>query len=162
MRLLTAPGGDVYDRDTLTVTMFNYYMEQTHSVRWRHLFYVDSVAEPARAYAKVFKYVSDRMVDPPPLIVRVLGGFRVLERGKAPGDIAACCRRERAEEALGVWCTAVASRRKCTVAVGKTVERILRQIADERVVEVPLAVRLRAVFAQRASRAGGANEGAAS
>lgn len=150
LRLLSSPSASQYDRDTLILAVFNYYMEQSHAVRWRRLFYVDSSADPERGYERAHKYVGDRMTNPPPLVVRLVDGFAVVEREARAGEgVRRCTRRATAAQALEDWCRAVVTRRACTVAVGKTAENLFRQIADERTQEQPLAVRLRAVFAHR-------------
>lgn len=56
-------------QDTLVVALFDHAMRQTHGVEWARMF-VFSHHRPLGEAARLARYVDDRMIEPPPAIVR--------------------------------------------------------------------------------------------
>jgi hypothetical protein len=133
-----APPEDV---DTLTVAVLDYYMDQRHGVAWASNYHAHHFA-PGAALSRCARYLADRMVDPPPLVVRCLDAWYVAERSPRPGSFSRVLRFPRAAPALEHWLLWVRTQRRSTVAAGRTVERLLGEILDQ--VPAVEAVSLRA------------------
>ena len=105
-------------------------MEQGHDVPWaRH--FLASHLQPEAARQKAERYLADRMVSPPPLVLRAPGSWYVLERSPRPGEFSGAWEHARAAGALGHWLHWVRARRDGTVAAGRSVARLARDILDE-------------------------------
>jgi hypothetical protein len=99
-----------------------------------------------QALDRLQRYVNDRMVNPPPMVVRTLEGWFVVERTSRPGGFSAVWRYDRAAGALGHWVSWVKTRRNGSVALGKTCTKLFEDIEGAGVTAVPLMLRLKSVF----------------
>lgn len=140
------------DEDTLTIHLFCYYMEQMHAVDWAKNFYITHHA-PFGALNRIQRYVNDRMMRPPPLVVRTLEGWFVVERTERPGNFESVWRYDRAAGALGHWCEWVKVVRKSSVALGRSCTKLFEDIEANAGATLPLTLRLKSVFGKKGEEA---------
>ena len=130
VRLLAGQEADEEEEDSLTLCMLAYYMEQIHHVPWAQHFLCSHLS-PEAARLKVERYMADRMVSPPPLVLRgPAGTFLLLERSPRPGALAAVWLADRAAGAIGHWLHWVRVHRGGTVAAGRSVARLVGEILE--------------------------------
>ena len=70
------------------------------------------------------------MVQPPPLVVRTLDAWYVLERSARPGSVESAWRHERAAGALAHWCAWVEGVRGGAVSLGLDCRRLIADVRE--------------------------------
>ena len=121
--------------DTLTCALFDYAMQQTHGVEWARTF-TQMHHRPLGATAKLKRYLEDRMMSPPPMVLRCTDGWYVAERTPRPGALESVWKHENAASALAHWCALVMDKRQGTVSLGKDCSRIIQEIRQLRQVRL--------------------------
>lgn len=145
VRLLGRADADAQDVGTLTIAVLDYYMDQRHGVAWAAQYYAHHFAARA-ALERLNRYLADRMVDPPPLVVRLPAAWYVAERERRPGAFARVLRFDTAAAAVEHWLRWVRTNRAGTVAAGRSVGRVLAEVLDDAPEQEQVQLRAAPVF----------------
>lgn len=120
-------GASQRDRDTLTLQVFDHSAQQRHHVEWLSTYFIDD-HKPEAGFERLLRYMKDKMVNPPPMVVRCLGHFIVVERDDRPGVMRRSVKHKTAHDAISHWCAVVKTRRQGFVAVGRSVQTLIHEV----------------------------------
>ena len=108
-----------HEVDSLLLTYVDYTFKQTLDFSWRSLFFVEDLNCDV-TMQRIAAFISERLLNPPPLVLLSMRRVYVIFRGSHPGRIDRVEQHDSFASAFASWCAYVMVKRKGVVFLSKT------------------------------------------